>query len=314
MGDVTATGKNHGPRTVSHSPSANRVVSTGRILRANSFYASCLLTGFISTKQFIMIYSITKQRSAALLSETKEYIYYVINEFRSPTSAIRQQFMNLGMTFAPTFLTNNVEGFTVTSMLDENVQLEMLARPGKHNSCRGDAGTIIGGDEFSWFTKPFWEKFMRPLLAVGKRALTLATTPGETGAHTTEFMRKTEERMANGNYSWYLLNHSLMCSFCHEAKRTRCAHRLYLLPPWKSNIRIQIQLESIPEDSRDDFKAEVRTLATCLYPYMHTMWTDSWLPPPHRCTAKCTMRIRPTFPTPSQPPRLSTPPTSPPLK
>jgi len=51
-----------------------------------------------------MIYSITKQRSAALLSETKEYLHWVINEFKVENSSIRKQFVAIGMPHAPTFL------------------------------------------------------------------------------------------------------------------------------------------------------------------------------------------------------------------
>jgi len=147
----------------------------------------------------------------------------------------------------------------VTSMVDSSVTLEMLARPGKHDSCRGDAGTIIGGDEFSWFTKKFWEQFMMPLFSIPNRTLALATTPGDVSSHTSDFMRRTEKRMDEGDYSWYLLNHSLMCDECHGNKRRRCAHRLHLLPPWKSNLRIQSQLGTIAKDSLADFEAEVRS-------------------------------------------------------
>jgi len=103
-----------------------------------------------------------------------------------------------------------------------------------------------------------WYQFAFPLLQVGNRTFTCCTTPPPTDSFFDVFVRQIKERNKRADYFFYLENHSLSCPACIEAgEADKCAHRLYLIPPWKSMLRFARMKALIPIAHEKDFATEV---------------------------------------------------------
>ena len=84
------------------------------------------------------------------------------------------------------------------------------------------------------------------------------TTPPPPNSFFDVFLQQIQERNKRQDYFFYLENHSLSCPQCIEANEAdKCAHRLYLLPPWKSLIRFARMRALIPTAHEKDFATEV---------------------------------------------------------
>lgn len=91
-------------------------------------------------------------------------------------------------------------------------------------------------DEVGFVTADFWFRFAYPLIQVGERVFTMATTPAHSGtffaAFTDAIIKATVDE---GHSSFTLINHSLVCEECLEnGLGDECCHKLNMIPRWKS--------------------------------------------------------------------------------
>lgn len=104
----------------------------------------------------------------------------------------------------------------------------------------------------------FWYNFAFPLLQVGQRVFTCATTPPPSQSFFSVFMTGVKDRNAVGDYFFRLVDHSLVCVRCYERGiATECRHRLGLIPPWKPLMKITRMKELVPAKRMNDYEAEV---------------------------------------------------------
>ena len=101
-------------------------------------------------------------------------------------------------------------------------------------------------------------KFAYPLLQVGKRVFTCATTPAPFGSFFSRFVDTVKEQNANQDFFFRLINHSLVCDDCQQrGVNEKCAHNLFLVPPWKSVLRFHKMRKLVPDARKEEFAAEV---------------------------------------------------------
>ena len=134
----------------------------------------------------------------------------------------------------------------------------VVARPRNADSCRGDAPKCAFFDEVAFVTSDFWYQFAYPLLQVGKRVFTCATTPPHAGSFFCSFIAQVKAANATQDYFFRLINHSLVCEECCErGVESDCCHKLHLVPPWKSILRFNQMKQLVPANRAEDFQAEV---------------------------------------------------------
>lgn len=96
-------------------------------------------------------------------------------------------------------------------------------------------------NKLGFVTADFWYKFAYPLLQVGQRVFTCATTPPSSGSFFSVFVDKVVDQNAVGDFFFRMINHSLVCQACHElGVAHKCVHKLGLIPPWKSLLRFTV--------------------------------------------------------------------------
>jgi hypothetical protein len=206
------------------------------------------------------VYSTNYDRATELLKAAKMYL----------------DNMPAGHPLRPTVLTNNERSITVRTV-DGSVHT-VAARPRNADSCRGDAPASAMFDEIAFVQEDFWYKFAYPLLQVGKRVFTCATTPAPFGSFFSRFVDTVRERNAVGDFFFRLINHSLVCEDCERRNiGDKCAHRLMLVPPWKSVLRFHMMRKLVPEARAEEFAAEVYgVLAKRNNGYMPSQLVEAW--------------------------------------
>jgi len=176
----------------------------------------------------------------------------------------------------PEVLTNNERSITLRTV-DGSVH-SVAARPRSADSCRGDAPAAAMFDEIAFVQEDFWYKFAYPLLQVGKRVFTCATTPAPFGSFFSRFVDTVKERNKQHDFFFRVINHSLVCEDC-EAREVgeKCAHRLMLVPPWKSVLRFHLMSKLVPSARKEEFAAEVYgVLAKRNNGYIPSRLVDAW--------------------------------------
>jgi hypothetical protein len=229
----------------------------GKTTTLGRFAAALALTAPEGGDNMLFIYSTTLNRAQALGLDAKEYIIWIQQdpEVQAKLKAIGLNHMPRSVPSPPfspgakpfsssrtpvcRFVVNNSERFSVTTM-DGGGSVNMIwCRPKTAKSCRGDAPKAAILDEVAFVDKDFWEKFALPLLAVTNRVFTLATTPAKLNSFFDVFVKKQEKLNREKKFFFRLVNHSLMCDECFERDMDHCSHKLYLVPPWKSILRIE---------------------------------------------------------------------------
>lgn len=197
---------------------------------------ACPLGGLLFT-----IYSTSLDRSVELVKASKKYLYWLQSpEGRSPDYTITVDRDNERM-----FAVNN--GYAVN---------EVYARPKNPDSCRGDAPRAAIFDEIGFISRKFWQEFAFPLLQVGQRVFTCATTPPAPTSFFSSFIATVKERNAQNDNFFLLINHSLTCATCLEnGEATECSHNLMYLPPWKSLVTLN-QMSALAAN-KETFQMEV---------------------------------------------------------
>ena len=73
---------------------------------------------------------------------------------------------------------------------------------------------------------PFRWSFAFPLLQIGGRVFTMATTPAPLDSFFDTFAKKVIEENERGHYFFYLTNHALTCAECLESGvPEKCSHK-----------------------------------------------------------------------------------------
>ena len=126
-------------------------------------------------------------------------------------------------------------------------------------------------------------KFAYPLLQVGKRVFTCATTPAPYGSFFSRFTNTVKERNEKGDFFFRLVNHSLVCEDCAaRGLAEKCAHKLMLIPPWKSVLRFKKMRALVPESRAEEFEAEVYgVIAKQSNGYIPSKLADAWAKRPY---------------------------------
>ena len=188
-----------------------------------------------AVKGDICIYSTTKERAGELLKAAKGHV------LNTPGVEV---------------LANNTEILTVRT--SAGVVVSIKARPGKTDSCRGDAPIAAFFDEIAFCTRLFWDNFAWPLMQVVRRIFTCITTPPEFGTFFSVFVDMVRERNRAGVYFFRLCNHALCCEDClAKGEEVTCVHRYMLIPPWKSLLRFTRMYELTPVSAQAAFRTEV---------------------------------------------------------
>lgn len=193
----------------------------------------------------VCVYSTNLDRATELLKGAKMYLTYL-----KKTSDV-----------AIEMIQNNERSMTVRTKA--GAVHSVAARPRSADSCRGDAPKAAIFDEIAFVTPDFWYQFAYPLLQVGRRVFTCATTPPHFGSFFSLFVDSVRTANAKGDNFFRLINHSLVCEECEKADISeQCAHRLFLVPPWKSVIKFWKMRTLVPENRLRDFEQEVYGVLT----------------------------------------------------
>ncbi len=198
---------------------------------------ACPLGGLLFT-----VYSTSLDRSVELVKAAKAYLYWL------GTDAGASPEFNI------TIDRDNERMYTVNNGTASNI---VIARPKNPDSCRGDAPRAAIFDEIGFIGRKLWDQFAFPLLQVGGRVFTCATTPPSPNSFFSTFIAQVKERNEkHSDYFFRLINHSLSCAACLESgDATECCHNLMFLPPWKSLVTLN-QMLSLVSD-KETYQMEV---------------------------------------------------------
>lgn len=167
------------------------------------------------------VYSTKLDRAAELLKAAKDYLYWMQTD-----KGRHDEWNDIVLT------RDNANMFEVKC--NGGVPQSVLARPKNADTCRGDAFHTGFFDEAAFTSKDFWYKFALPLLQIRGRIFTCCTTPPPSRGFFDLFTQQVQAANKRGELFFQLINHSLSCAACIEANDgPRCAHRLWLIPPWK---------------------------------------------------------------------------------
>ena len=210
----------------------------GKFIAALAIFSPC--GGCLAT-----VYSTGLDRAVELVKAAKQYV----NWMRGDSGRMREH--------ASILLTrDNERSFTIRTA--EGVHNEVAARPRNVDSCRGDAPLCAFFDEAAFMSEAFWYQFAYPLLQVKGRVFTCTTTPPPADNYFAAFARSVKAEMERGNTFFVLINHALACEECISAGvHEECTHQLYLIPPWKSLLRMTHMSSLVPAGRKKDFQAEV---------------------------------------------------------
>ena len=199
------------------------------------------------------VYSTSLDRSCELVKASKKYLYWMQHD-----KDVLAKLQALGVD-RPKISTDNERQFSVVSagFGSEGVVNTVIGRPKSADSCRGDAPAAAFFDEVGFISADFWWSFAYPLLQVGGRVFTLATTPAPLDSFFDHFCKQIREENERGKFFFQLTNHSLVCDDCLEKDPQSCSHKLYLVPPWKSIARFESLRRMVPGKRVEEFSAEV---------------------------------------------------------
>jgi hypothetical protein len=209
-------------------------------------FLACLTVLSPASGSLVMVYSITLFRAIEVIRGAKRYIYWLKtgDENHKPHAD------------TPTIVKDNQ--FTLEVITIYGTQHAITARPKSTNSCRGDAPHAAFFDEFAFMTLDFWNKFAYPLLQVGNRVFTCATTPPHFESPFNAFINDVKDQNKQNNFFFRLVNHSLVCEDCDDKDlQSQCVHRLSLVPPWKSLSRLQQMRSFVSDNNMHTFETEV---------------------------------------------------------
>ena len=195
----------------------------------------------------ITVYSTKQDRAGELVQAAKRYYHWMQTpEGRHPKWP------------SITLHRDNERGFEVALSPDAAAS-GVFARPKNPDTCRGDAPSAAFFDEVGFMSAAFWYQFALPLSQIAGRRFTCTTTPPPPKSYFDQFCNQVRAANKNGDYFFGLINHSLACEQCIQARKaTECCHRLHLVPQWKSMLSITSSLGKLmPRHRQAQFAQEV---------------------------------------------------------
>jgi hypothetical protein len=199
------------------------------------------------------VYSTGLDRAQELVRESKRYIKWI----QGNEDDIQDKFANIGMA-VPKITTDNEKLFVTECTIQPGILNTLKARPMNPDGCRGDNPKAADVDEVGYITMAFWFIFLYPLLQVGGRVFTMATTPPPIGTFFDDFARAIIKRNLENDFFFTLINHSMTCAKCLEKDvAQKCSHKLYLIPKWKQVSRVVALLKNVPKKQLKAVEAEM---------------------------------------------------------
>jgi hypothetical protein len=198
------------------------------------------------------VYSTGLDRSQELCRDSKKYINWIQRD-----EEVQERIAALGMTI-PRIVTNNEKMFILECTIKPGIMNTLKARPMNADGCRGDNPHSADFDEVGFIDEKFWFMFAFPLLQVGGRVFTMATTPPKVNSFFDIFAKTIKKRNEKNDILFLLINHSMTCSRCLEKDETsKCSHKLYLVPKWKVISKFVAMRKLVPAKQQKDFEAEI---------------------------------------------------------
>jgi hypothetical protein len=218
----------------------------GKTWLLSRFYAALMMLSPMGG-DLIDVYATLFKRSQAILFGAKRYIVEC-----QTNPEFKAKLAELGMSI-PRFKTENTETFTLHCCINESIENKIQACPCNVRSNRGNNALVIAIDEAAWVGRALIYEMIMPLLQVGGRVCTMITTPPEPENDFNDFIRQIRE-----NHSLFTLrNHSLLCDDCLALNATRCVHKLGNIPSFKSVLKIEGIIRSMPANEAATLEAEV---------------------------------------------------------
>lgn len=198
------------------------------------------------------VYSTGLDRAQELCRDSKKYIRWIQGD-----EDVQERIFGLGMAI-PKITTDNERMFITECTIKSGVLNTLKARPMNADGCRGDNPHAADFDEVGFIDQKFWFLFAFPLLQVGGRVFTMATTPPKLKSFFDDFIKSVVKRNKNNDFLFLLVNHSMTCAECLEKDvASQCAHKLYLVPKWKIISKFVAMRELVPFKQRKAFEAEI---------------------------------------------------------
>lgn len=198
------------------------------------------------------IYSTGLDRSQELCRDAKKYITWIQGD-----ASVQERLGRLGIA-VPRIETNNERMYTIECGIAPGIINTVKARPKNADGCRGDAPQAAVFDEVGFISAQFWYLFAFPLLQVGGRIFTMATTPPPANSYFDIFAASIKKRNAENDRLFLLINHSMVCEKCIENDNAgKCTHKLFLVPRWKTVSKFVAMRALVPAKQRSAFEAEI---------------------------------------------------------
>lgn len=198
------------------------------------------------------VYSTGLDRAQELCRESKKYIQWIRGD-----DDVMDRCAALGMS-VPRITTDNERMFITECTIAPGIFNTLKARPMNADGCRGDNPASADFDEVGFIDQRFWFLFAFPLLQVGGRVFTMATTPPPINSFFDDFSRKIRKRNENNDFLFLFINHSMTCADCIERDvAAKCSHKLYLVPKWKNISKFVSMRVLVPGKQRKAFEAEI---------------------------------------------------------
>lgn len=215
-------------------------------------FISCLSLLSPVGGNLMYIYSTGLDRSQELCRDAKKYITWIQGD-----EDIQARLGMLGIA-KPVIETNNERMYTIECGIMKGIINTVKARPKNADGCRGDAPHAAVFDEVGFISAQFWYLFAFPLLQIGGRIFTMATTPPPINSYFDDFARSVKKRNAENDRLFLLVNHSMTCEKCMERDEAgKCSHKLYLVPKWKIVSKFVAMRALVPAKQRRAFEAEI---------------------------------------------------------
>lgn len=198
------------------------------------------------------VYSTGLDRSVEMCRDSKRQIRWIQSDIEA-----QEKVQALGMTI-PYIKTDNERMFVTECCIKAGVYNTLKARPMNRDGCRGDNPHSADFDEIGFMDASFFLLFALPLLQVGGRIFTMATTPPPINSFFDDYARKIKKRNEEGDYFFMFINHSMACVKCIEKDVAhKCSHKLYLVPPWKVVSKFVAMRRTVPSKQQKAFEAEI---------------------------------------------------------
>lgn len=207
------------------------------------FIAALVISARGEGKDFIYVYAQKEKSSIELVTGAKSIVEWLAKD---ENVAIHGYPFELYM--------NNIKSFSVKTAYGIN---QVNSTAATVRSCRGQRPPVIFVDEAAFIAWSWYPDFLFPLFQVQGRVATLITTPSYQDTTHQQFFQKVLKRNEEGDRTFFLANHTLVCKACEDAGIGKeCCHRLYILPEWKSLLNITKTASLLSKKDEESYMRE----------------------------------------------------------